>query len=417
MARPESLVPRVPKPAQKPGRGDAPIRLTLYSDALYFGGAEGYLALLARYLDPGAFEITLIAPEEEGSKLLCDRIREAGGSVHHLPRPGFRWMQALPEMTRVLRRIGGDVLHINLPSSYDAGLSSVAWAARRAGYRRVVSTEHLPMVARKYKRFPVKFLFSPSIDQVIVVAEATRRILSRRHGIDSERIVVVPNGVPEPAPMAAEERSVLRASWGCRPSDLLLGITGQLTRRKGHHVLLRALAGALLARKAAPLRLVVTGGGEEEGALRALSAELGLSERITWLGRRDDAARLMRALDLFVLPSEIEAMPLTILEAMAAGLPVLSTSIFGIPEVVVEGETGRLVRPNDPEELARALLRITSDRAALEAMGAAGRRRFEERFTVERMVRETAHVYRGETRPEIAGVPVRESHSTETVPA
>jgi glycosyltransferase involved in cell wall biosynthesis len=368
------------------------IRLTLYSDATYFGGAEGYLALLAGHLDPAEFEVSLVLPRGPGTTPLEGKVRAAGGSIHYLARPGFRWRSLMPEMVRVLREVRGEVIHLNLPSSYDAGISSVAWAARRAGYRRVISTEHLPMIERKYRRFPVKVLFSHWIDQVIVVAEATRRLLSRRHGLPQGKVVVVPNGVSEPPPLSPTERAELRASWGCQEHETVIGITGQLTRRKGHHLLLQALAG--LPR--GDFRLVVVGEGEEEDSLRGQADQLALTDRVTWLGRRENGPQLARAFDLFVLPSVVEAMPLTILEAMAAGVPVVSTAIYGIPEVVVEGETGLLVPPHDAPALKRALHRLTHDAEERARMGWAGRRRYEERFTVDRMIRETARIYRGE---------------------
>ena len=260
------------------------VRLTLYSDATYFGGAEGYLALLARHLDPAHFEISLVLPAGPGTAQLETAVRGCGGGIHHLPRPGFRWLPLLPEMIRVLRAADGEVLHINMPSSYDAGISSVAFAARQAGYGRVISTEHLPMVDRKYRKFPAKAFFTHWIDRVIVVAQATRRLLSQRHGVDLEKVCVIPNGVPEPPALSAEERAALRAQWGCAPGEVVLGITGQLTRRKGHHLLLEALARLAAAgpgprangngAAGASDRLVVVGDGEEGEELRRQAREL-----------------------------------------------------------------------------------------------------------------------------------------------
>ena len=145
------------------------IRLTFYSDADYFGGAEAYLTLLAAQLDQESFELSAVLPERASD--LEGRFRRIGIAVHHLARPGFQWLSCLPQMIRAFRRAGGEVLHMNLPSSYDAGVSSVAWAARQAGYGRVVSTEHLPMIDRKYRKFPAKLFFTHWIDRVITVEE------------------------------------------------------------------------------------------------------------------------------------------------------------------------------------------------------------------------------------------------------
>jgi len=370
------------------------IRLTFYSDAEYFGGAEGYLVLLARHLDLRDFDLSAVLPA--AGAILEQKLAPVPVAVHHLPRPGFRWMPKLPEMIRTFRRLAGDVLHLNLPSAYDAGVSSVAWAARQAGYRRVVSTEHLPMHGRKYRKFPAKCLFSHWIDSVVTVAEANRIYLTRDHGIPGEKVRVIPNGVEDTAPYTSEERGRLRASWGVRGDELAVGIVGRLTRRKGHHHLLSALA---RMPDSPPFRLIVVGDGEEEATLQEQARSLGLAGRIVWLGACADAPRLMRAFDLFTLPSSVEAMPLTILEAMAAGLPVVATAVFGVPEVVVEGQTGLLVPPENEEILGAALGRLLGAQELRREMGGRARRRYEERFTAEKMAQATAAVYRGEEAP------------------
>lgn len=228
-----------------------PIRLTFYSDADYFGGAEGYLALLAGHLDRREFDLSAVVTAKAVE--LEARFRSRAVTVHHLDRPGFDWLHRLPEMIRVFRRAGGDVLHMNLPSAYDAGVSSIAWAARQAGYRRVVSTEHLPMIERRYQKFPAKLFFTHWVDRIVTVAEANRFYLTRRHGIPADKVCVIPNGVEDVAPMPEEERRSLRRSWGLAAGDAasepVIGIVARLTRRKGHHLLLQALA---LLRDGAP---------------------------------------------------------------------------------------------------------------------------------------------------------------------
>ena len=421
----------------------APTALTFYSDAEYYGGAEVYLALLASRMERAGFRLDLVLPDVPGSRPLADRFRALGAGVHHAPRPGMEWRSTLPQTTRALRAVRGEILHINLPSTYDAGFSSVAWAARRAGYRRVVTTEHLPMIDRRYKRFPLKLFFSSWVDRVITVAEANRYYLTRRHGVEGDKIRVIPNGVESPRPMEASAREALRAAWGAgagapaaaeagaraaldsgaptaldsgAPTALdsgartaldtgaptgvngagetMIGIVGRLTPRKGHRLLLEALARISRERPGLSWRLVIVGEGEDEEALRRLAGELGLARRITWLGQRPDAPGLMAALDVFVLPSTVEAMPLTILEAMAAGVPVVATSIFGVPEIVFEGESGLLVPPGDALALARALTVLLENPELRRRFGEAGRRLHRSRFTVDRMAEETARVYR-----------------------
>jgi glycosyltransferase involved in cell wall biosynthesis len=376
-----------------------PVRLTFYSDAEYFGGAEEYLVLLARHLDRNAFVPGIVLPGVPGAAILEERMRALGVPARHLPRLGLAWPSRLSATVQALRAEGGEVLHLNLPSPYDGGVSAVAWAARQAGYRRVVSTEHLPMIDRKYRQFPVKVLFSRSIDHIIVPARVTRQILVRRHGMDPDRVTAVLNGVEDPAPLEAREREDLRRSWGAGPGTVVIGIVGRLTRRKGHHDLLAALEPLAALPGLPPWILVAVGEGEEADRLRSLGATLERAGRLRWLGQADDAPRLMRAFDLLTLPSTMETMPLTLLEGMAAGLPIVANAISGIPELVEPGETGWLVAPGDVAGLRARLRELLGDPARRLAMGAAGRARYEREFTARRMADETAAILGGESVP------------------
>jgi glycosyltransferase involved in cell wall biosynthesis len=381
------------------------VALTFYSDAEYFGGAEGYLSLLAAYLDRDRFDLSIVLPSCPGALVLEERMRALKVAIHHLERPGFAWLRKLPGMVRALSTVSGDILHMNLPSSYDAGVSAIAWAARQAGYKRVVSTEHLPMIERKYKKFPIKIFFTHWVDEIIVNTRSNREFLVQLHGMDREKIRIVENGVEEVPPYAPDERARLRAEWGAGPATVVIGIVGRLTRRKGHHYLLRALSE--LEDETAPWILVVAGEGEEGDALRRQASELGLGARAVWLGHREDAPRLMHAFDLLTLPSTVETMPFAIIEGMAARLPVVASAIYGIPELIVPEETGFLIAARDVAALRARLHQLIGDRGLRLAMGAKGRARFESRFSAARMAEATSRVYLGRPSPEASDeVPV-----------
>ena len=368
----------------------SPFRLTFYSDAPYYGGAERYLVTLARQYArfPDGPRLSAIVEVEDAAERLATEFEGAGAEVTRFPGPGFGWWKQLPELVSLFRSVPGDVLHVNLPSSYDAGVSSIAWAAKQAGYRAVVSTEHLPMIERKYKKFPIKFLFSHWIDRVIAIAEANRAFLVHRHGVDADRVIALPNGIEEPDLLTQEEIAALRREWGAR-DRAVVGCVGRLTERKGQHHLLSSVA--RVDESLRPL-VVLVGEGEEDARLRELAAELGLD--VVFTGPRPDAASLPQAFDVFALVSSVETMPLTILEAMAGGVPVLATSIFGVPELVADRETGRLVPSGDVVETARVLEEMLASPEALQAMGRAGRERYERNFTAEKMAERTLEVYR-----------------------
>lgn len=378
-----------------------PIHLTLYSDAAYFGGAEVYLTTLARSLDAGRFRLSAVLPGDPPVERLDRELRACGATVHHHRRPGFRWWRAIPELRAIFAAIGGDVLQINLPSAYDAGLSCVALAARLAGYRRVVTTEHLPMIRRRYRRFPAKLIFTEAIDRIIVPARATRPFVVELHRMPPEKTCVIPYGIEEPPPVAPEMEEDLRRSTNTPRGMLLAGIVGRLTERKGHRFLFEAMQ-ELAADSALPsMRLWVIGEGEERESLEGEARSRGLGTIVRFVGGRTDAASLMRLLDILIVPSLVETTPFVILEAMACGRPVVASSIYGIPEMIEEGESGMLVPSGNARALAGALCPLIHDSALRERYGRRGRERWERIFSAAQMARAHAAVYEGRE-PEVA---------------
>ena len=172
-------------------------------------------------------------------------------------------------------------------------------------------------------------------------------------------------------------------------------VVGRLTARKGHAYLLEALAQLKRQGIEARWRLLVVGEGEEADALFQLSERLGLAAEVAFLGHREDAREIIGAGDLLVLPSLLETQPLVLTEAMAAGRPVVASAIYGIPEIVADGETGCLVPPGEVGPLTGALARLLGDPTLRARLGAAGRQRYEERFTSRRMAMRTYGILAG----------------------
>jgi glycosyltransferase involved in cell wall biosynthesis len=209
----------------------------------------------------------------------------------------------------------------------------------------------------------------------------------KRVGIPRSKTLVLPNGVDLPAAASLPEQAQARATLGLPLEGLLVASVARLNPVKRLDVLLQALA---LVEEA---KLVLVGDGPERGRLEALAESLGISGRVHLAGYREDVWPWLAACDVFALSSEWEGMPNAVLEAMAAGLPVVATRVGGTPDVVVEGVTGYLVPSDDPLALARALKALIRDSGLRYQMGAAGRHRVEERFSVERMVERTQALY------------------------
>ena len=226
-------------------------------------------------------------------------------------------------------------------------------------------------------------------DTVIAPSRVTAGELQADYGARVD--AVVPNGLAEPAPPADRGRAEAAALRLGRPVVLYVG---RLRTRKAAAVLLRAFAD-LVADAAKAATLVLVGDGEQRPALQAQAAALGIAERVRFEGqlRRDDIARWYRAADVFCLPSTYEGQPVAILEAMAYGLPVVATSVAGIPETVVDGETGYVVEPEDAAALTAALARLAGDDVLRARLAAASRQRFVELYRIDRVVAAYLDVY------------------------
>lgn len=364
------------------------LRIALLSESKAFGGAEHYLLLLAEGVRALGHEAVFFLPGdadwrprvEEGTWAVC----ECSGD----PSAGF--LKRMSALRRALKRIAPDILHINLPSTYAASFSAGAMVGRLQGCR-VVTTEHLSMIGRSRKRAPIKAFFTSFVDEIIAVSDATRRGLVETHGIGERKITVVLNGV-NLKELDSVSRDQARSRLGTEPGAVVLGCAGELIKRKGHSYLIDAFA-EIKKDHEGRLQLIVVGDGVERGELERQVKSEGIEDSVVFAGNVTGAGPLLKAFDIFVMPSLMEAMPFALLEAMAGGVPCVATDVWGIPEVVRDGETGLLVPAGDTPALKRAILRLLADPGLRGRMGDASRAAAEARFSLESMVSNTVAVY------------------------
>ncbi|HET6497441.1 MAG TPA: glycosyltransferase family 4 protein, partial [Coriobacteriia bacterium] len=227
------------------------------------------------------------------------------------------------------------------------------------------------------------------VDRFVAVSSAVRDALSS-DGVDPERVVTIVNGI-DIERLRAEAR--LPAPEGVRAPGPLVGFVGRLAPVKGAEHFVRMAA--ILSFRVPRSRFVIAGSGPEEDRLRGSADARGLAGRLRFLGHVSPAAPVLNASDVVVVPSLSEGFSLVAAEAMALAKPVVATRVGGLADVVVDGETGLLVPPADPEALAAAVARLLRDPALTARLGEAGSRRVEECFTVERMVREHLELFEG----------------------
>ncbi len=360
--------------------------VAFFSDAPYVGGAERYIGFLASGIMDHGYKPVLIASGGVGLEPLKEQIRSYGAEIYELDKNARPGSGFAPRLTRMLRSIKPVVFHFNLPGPFDARYSLVAPIARLAGVRSIISTEHLPMVRSFPKGRVLKSFSTRFVSRVITVSEDNRKHLIGNHHVPDRKIRVVQNGIPGSEWTADLD---LRRELGIGAESQLIAIVGALEERKGHATLLEALESL-----PASMHAVIVGDGGMKRELQERASVLGLSDRVHFTGYRNDVPSIMRNIDILVVPSSMEATPYVILEAMEAELPVIASSVFGIPEQVIDGETGILVPPRDVDELANAIRILQADPEKRKLMGKNALDRYQARFTLERSIRGTIEVYR-----------------------
>jgi glycosyltransferase involved in cell wall biosynthesis len=301
--------------------------------------------------------------------------------------PGFQPSLAR-HIARLIRTNGIEVVHCHHYSPYVYGvLASVVTGAQ------LVFTEHgrLSNDDPSLKRRLVNPFLSMLGGSVCAVSNHLKQHMVAE-GFPSRRIQVVYNGIDPARRPTAIHRHVARELLGLPADAFVIGTVGRLDRVKNLRVMLQAHAWVLEKHPGA--RAVIVGDGTERAALEAAAAELGLSESVTFAGYRSDVRAIIPAFDVYLNCSTYEGISLTILEAMAAGLPVVATPVGGNPEVVIDQETGFLVSGR-PRAIADAIVRLADDPRSRHMLGDAARWRVMRHFSIARMVSEYAALYLG----------------------
>jgi glycosyltransferase involved in cell wall biosynthesis len=365
--------PIAPRQAGATRAGASPrIRVAHVAPGLAVGGLERMLVDLARHSDRSRFELSFIAIGENGA--MGQELAALGHSVTALGKKAELDPSLCLRLRRHLLESGAEVVHTHNNTALVYG----AVAARLVGARQIIHTRHgVEPVSRKAAA--LIRLIARSVNRLVCVSEDNAG-LALNEGMPSDRLQTLLNGI-----------DVQAFPYRGPSSGGRLVTVARLSPEKDIGTLIRAVAIARSSRQ--DLRLDIVGDGPCRDQLETLSASLGLNDAIRFLGERYDVAEVLPSASLFILPSLTEGISLTILEAMSIGLPVVATAVGGNLEVVVDGVTGRLVKPGDPEALAQAICHVLAAPGAARRMGRLGRERVEANFDIRRTVRQYETLY------------------------
>lgn len=391
-------------------------RVVIVTSRLDVGGTERHIARILPALQQRGLDIALYVMERGGpleGEIAAFGIPVAGPSYGGI----LHWPVASLALARWLRRERPDVVHFFLPRPYLFG----SLAAELAGQRLRL------MSRRSLTDYRAKYPLLGSIERIL--HRRTFGILGNSQAVidqlatevdEPSKLALIHNGIELPSPVFTGTRQRVRDMLHIPDAALVISVIANLIAYKGHRDLIAALAlikGQLAAARPSPPSWRLLAIGRDDGIGRELKAQAqasGIADHVAWLGERNDVEDLLAASDIFVLPSHQEGFSNALLEAMAARLPVIATSVGGNCDAVVENETGFLVPVRDPDALAPAILTLAGDPGLRRRFGEAGRRRVEQLFSLQACVDRYERLYRalGEASPPPISVILRESSNS-----
>jgi glycosyltransferase involved in cell wall biosynthesis len=355
--------------------------------SLVAGGSEMYAYTIAANLDAARYSSFMCALDQ-GGPLEPDIESSRIPYLIMNRRPGLE-LSLMWRLYRLFKKHRPAVVHTH----HFNQLFYSALGARLAG-ARIVHTEH-SVEYLKNRRYRIALrLLSVLCDKVIAIGSDGRRVLASHVGIPERKLVVMRAGVNLAA--FRESRGDARKALGISDSSPVVAIIARLFPEKNHKLLLAAfkqVTRRISGAKLLPAKLLIVGEGVEKQVIADEISRLDLAGSVELMGVRRDVARILAASDLFVLSSDREGLPIAVLEAMAAGRPVVATSVGDLPAIVRDGETGLLVPAKNEARLAEAICLVLSQPELGAEMGLKGRRSVEENYSVESMIARIEELY------------------------
>lgn len=354
------------------------------------GGTERQAVELLNRLDEKRFEAQLAVLSWRGP--LRKRVVTRFPYVPEFPLHGFFNANAIKQILRLREMMIEKRIAILHAHDFYSGALGVT-AARLGGVKVIAAQRHLRLSDRRIHDWGTRYIHKLA-NRVLVNAEGIRDYILKMGSVAPGKIVVIHNGLDAPADahtLRERRRAKLLAELGLGADVKIVGSVARLSPVKGHRYLLEAAANVMKAD--ARVHLVLVGDGELRDEIKAQAERLGIGARTRLIGHREDSAQLAAAFDVAVLASLSEGLPNAVMEAMAAGVPVVATAVGGVPELIEDGETGFLVPPANPGAMAERIEYALSNADLTGLIAMRGRRLVSERFGMERMVAAVERLY------------------------
>ena len=347
-----------------------------------WGGQEIRILLEAKELRKRGYNVVLACQEQSG---LAREARAAGVPVLHVKMRSHFDLFAIWKLRKLMRLNNFQI--VNTHSSRDSWVAS--FASKLAGVPALIRTRHLSVPISTH---PLNIVYRLP-DVIVTTSEATRNFIIERNQIDEGSVVSIPTGAVLERFDPSYRASHLKGELGLSEDAPVIAKVAVLRSWKRHDVFL--LAARRVLEREPKARFLIVGDGPQRENLERKVKELGLERAVIMTGHRTDVPALLSITDVSCLVSDsAEGVPQTVTQSLAMGKAVIGTNVGGIPELIVDGVTGYLIPPEDPDILADRILALLNDPAKAQAMGRAGRRLIEERYTCEIMVERLERLYR-----------------------
>ena len=354
---------------------------------LEIGGAEKLAYDIAKKFDT-SFEFSFFCLDDLG--YLSDVIRKEGGNTYCYGRKEGWDFSLIKKFASLISEKKVDIIHAHQYTPYFYSVLAAFFSSRKPAVIFTEHGRHQPDKVRP-KRVVFNKIFQYFTSRFTGVAKFSKDSLVEFEKISSSKIDVIYNGIDLKNFPEHFSKPEIRKKLGFKIDDKLIGIIARLDPIKDHKSLISAFS--LIKDKINNCKLLIIGDGPMREELEQQTDALNLKNNIVFLGMRTDVPDLLMVLDVFVLPSVMEATSVTLLEAMSASLPVIATNVGGNKEIVIDGTTGILVEPQTPEQIADAIEKILTDTAFAAKMGLAGRKRVEQYFTFDKMIEQYKNLY------------------------
>ncbi len=346
---------------------------------LQIGGLEKILASIVLSLDPSKYDPQVWCLTMGGQ--VADELIKRGISVRILGLNGYYNLLRIAALARMMKKEKFHIIHTH---GYFAGTFG-RLAAILAGVPVIIAHIHSTYYEYGRRNLLIERFLSLFTDRIICISKAVERFITVNEKIRKEKTRLIYNAVTPPDKLLDDHmKKNIRASLGLDAGAVVIAVVASLTANKGHGILLTAFRDIFMSHPS--VRLLIIGDGPLREQIEASTRQLMIDQAVVFTGIRKDVFDLLQIADIFVLPTQIrEGLGVALIEAMAVGLPVIGTSIGGIPEVIQEGVNGFLVSPGSTEQLAEAIRMLVDDQALRTGMGIRGRQVYEEKFTMSKM--------------------------------